>query len=86
VRLNGEDIVAVLLADGRHEVKADSFNITGGTTVLANVVVDEEGHWFHFVEQGRSEAFSGPMSSVLAVVLDHTQAVLRRVADDRRAK
>lgn len=86
MRLNGEDIVAVLLADDRHEVQVDSFHITGSTTVLANVVVDEKGLWFHFLEQGTGETISGPMSSVLAVVLDHEQALNRRrgaAADSR---
>jgi hypothetical protein len=79
VRLNAGDIVAVLLADGRHEIEVDSFDVTGGTTVLADVVVDEEGLWFRFAEQGTGESFAGPMSSVLAVVLDHEAALTRRM-------
>jgi hypothetical protein len=60
-----EDITAVVLADGRHEVEVGSFVVID-TAVLGGIAGD--GPWFS-ANAGRSQTIAGPLSSVLAVVL-----------------
>jgi hypothetical protein len=66
--INVQDVKAVLLADGWHQVKEHSFSI--GAYEFTGVIPDSAPplkNWYTFEEPGGGGQLFGPMEAVLAV-------------------